>query len=179
MNHLVSKRGDWMHSETIAVHSGYEIEPSTKAGAVPIYQTVAYAFDTAKHGAALFSLEVEGHRYGRISNPPLLCSNGVLCPRRRCCPECGWNLRWRSLRPHKDIGSSSEVNCLVSEFLTERLPSVDLAHGDLARSKQCPEQHRRGLGGRQYRLGLDAALELLMEAFDRVGGTRALPLARR
>jgi O-acetylhomoserine (thiol)-lyase len=36
---------------------------------VPIYQTVAYAFDSAEHGAALFNLEVEGHRYGRISNP--------------------------------------------------------------------------------------------------------------
>src|SRR5277367_5366770 len=58
-----------MKSETIAVHCGYEPEPTTKAVAVPIYQTVAYAFDSAEHGAALFNLEVEGHRYGRISNP--------------------------------------------------------------------------------------------------------------
>jgi len=58
-----------MRSETLAVHSGYEVEPTTKAVAVPIYQTVAYAFDSAEHGAALFNLEVEGHRYGRISNP--------------------------------------------------------------------------------------------------------------
>lgn len=58
-----------MRSETIAVHGGYEVDPATKAVAVPIYQTVAYAFDSAEHGAALFNLEVEGHRYGRISNP--------------------------------------------------------------------------------------------------------------
>ena len=58
-----------MKSETIAVHCGYEPEPTTKAVAVPIYQTVAYAFDSAEHGAALFNLEAEGYRYGRISNP--------------------------------------------------------------------------------------------------------------
>jgi O-acetylhomoserine (thiol)-lyase len=58
-----------MRSETIAIHGGYEIDPTTKAVAVPIYQTVAYAFDSADHGAALFSLEVEGFRYSRISNP--------------------------------------------------------------------------------------------------------------
>src|SRR6516225_4296360 len=58
-----------MRSETIAIHGGYEIEPTTKAVAVPIYQTVAYAFDSAEHGAALFNLEVEGYRYSRISNP--------------------------------------------------------------------------------------------------------------
>jgi len=55
--------------ETIAIHGGYEDDPTTKAVAVPIYQTVAYAFDSADHGAALFNLEVEGFRYSRISNP--------------------------------------------------------------------------------------------------------------
>ncbi len=58
-----------MHNETIALHSGYEVEPTTKAVAVPIYQTVAYAFDSAEHGAALFDLEAEGYRYSRIGNP--------------------------------------------------------------------------------------------------------------
>ena len=58
-----------MRAETIAIHSGYEIEPTTKAVAVPIYQTVAYAFDSADHGAALFNLEAEGFRYSRIGNP--------------------------------------------------------------------------------------------------------------
>jgi O-acetylhomoserine (thiol)-lyase len=61
-------------SETIAIHGGYEIEPTTKAVAVPIYQTVAYAFDSAEHGAALFNLEADGFRYTRISNP----TNAVL-----------------------------------------------------------------------------------------------------
>src|SRR3989442_3936858 len=58
-----------MRDATIAIHSGYEVDPTTKAVAVPIYQTVAYAFDSADHGAALFNLEVEGYRYTRISNP--------------------------------------------------------------------------------------------------------------
>src|SRR5215471_3023005 len=61
--------GTNMKPETIAIHGGYEIDPATKAVAVPIYQTVAYAFDSADHGAALFNLEAEGHRYSRISNP--------------------------------------------------------------------------------------------------------------
>src|ERR671935_1487786 len=63
-----------MKPETIAIHSGYDVEPTTKAVAVPIYQTVAYAFDSADHGAALFNLEADGFRYSRISNP----TNAVL-----------------------------------------------------------------------------------------------------
>jgi O-acetylhomoserine (thiol)-lyase len=55
--------------ETIAIHGGYDVDPTTKAVAVPIYQTVAYAFDSADHGAALFNLEAEGYRYTRIANP--------------------------------------------------------------------------------------------------------------
>src|SRR6267154_1478617 len=58
-----------MRSETIAIHAGYEPDPATKSVAVPIYQTVAYAFDSADHGAALFNLEAEGYRYSRIANP--------------------------------------------------------------------------------------------------------------
>src|SRR3989441_2872803 len=58
-----------MRRETVAIHGGYGDDPATKAVAVPIYQTVAYAFDSADHGAALFNLEVEGFRYSRISNP--------------------------------------------------------------------------------------------------------------
>jgi O-acetylhomoserine (thiol)-lyase len=61
--------GEAMKSETIAIHGGYEPDPTTRAVAVPIYQTVAYAFDSAEHGAALFNLESEGYRYSRISNP--------------------------------------------------------------------------------------------------------------
>jgi O-acetylhomoserine (thiol)-lyase len=58
-----------MKSETVAIHGGYEVDPTTKAVAVPIYQTVAYAFDSADHGAALFNLEADGFRYTRIANP--------------------------------------------------------------------------------------------------------------
>jgi O-acetylhomoserine (thiol)-lyase len=58
-----------MRNETIAIHGGYQPDPTTKAVAVPIYQTAAYAFDSADHGAALFNLEVEGFRYSRIANP--------------------------------------------------------------------------------------------------------------
>ncbi len=58
-----------MKPETLAIHSGYEPDPTTKAVAVPIYQTVAYAFDSAEHAAALFNLEAEGFRYTRIQNP--------------------------------------------------------------------------------------------------------------
>jgi O-acetylhomoserine (thiol)-lyase len=58
-----------MRSETIAIHAGYEPDPATKSVAVPIYQTAAYAFDSADHGAALFNLEAEGFRYSRIANP--------------------------------------------------------------------------------------------------------------
>jgi O-acetylhomoserine (thiol)-lyase len=58
-----------MRRETVAVHGGYETDPTTKAVAVPIYQTVAYEFDSADHGAALFNLEAPGFRYSRISNP--------------------------------------------------------------------------------------------------------------
>ena len=58
-----------MKRETIAIHSGYDVDPTTKAVAVPIYQTVSYAFDSADHAAALFNLEAEGYRYTRIGNP--------------------------------------------------------------------------------------------------------------
>ena len=58
-----------MKRETIAIHGGFDADPATKAVAVPIYQTAAYSFDSAEHGAALFNLEVEGYRYSRISNP--------------------------------------------------------------------------------------------------------------
>jgi len=58
-----------MKPETIAIHGGYEPEPTTNAVAVPIYQTAAYAFDSADHAAALFNLETPGFRYTRIGNP--------------------------------------------------------------------------------------------------------------
>jgi O-acetylhomoserine (thiol)-lyase len=70
--------GQWssgaVQNATLALHAGFDMDPATRAIAVPIYQTVAYGFDDAEHGAALFNLEVDGHRYSRISNP----TNAVL-----------------------------------------------------------------------------------------------------
>jgi O-acetylhomoserine (thiol)-lyase len=78
-----------MHNATLALHAGYKPDPHTKAVAVPIYQNVAYAFDDAEHGAALFNLEKPGFRYSRIANPTtsvleervaaLECGVGSLC----------------------------------------------------------------------------------------------------
>ncbi len=58
-----------MKDETLAIHAGFKADPATKAVAVPMYQTVAYEFDNAQHGADLFNLVVEGNIYSRIMNP--------------------------------------------------------------------------------------------------------------
>ncbi|MBS1197305.1 MAG: sulfhydrylase [Proteobacteria bacterium] len=58
-----------MKIETLAVHAGYSPDPTTKAVAVPIYQTTSYAFDNTQHGADLFDLKVPGNIYTRIMNP--------------------------------------------------------------------------------------------------------------
>ncbi|APV37568.1 O-acetylhomoserine aminocarboxypropyltransferase/cysteine synthase family protein [Acinetobacter soli] len=55
--------------ETLAIHAGYQPDPTTKAVAVPIYQTTSYAFDNTQHGADLFDLKVQGNIYTRIMNP--------------------------------------------------------------------------------------------------------------
>jgi O-acetylhomoserine (thiol)-lyase len=64
-----SKEKNPMKLETIAVHGGYSPDPTTKAVAVPIYQTTSYAFDDTQHGADLFDLKVAGNIYTRIMNP--------------------------------------------------------------------------------------------------------------
>ncbi|MGF1757661.1 O-acetylhomoserine aminocarboxypropyltransferase/cysteine synthase [Photobacterium sagamiensis] len=58
-----------MKDETLSIHHGYQTDPTTKSVATPIYQTVAYEFDSAQHGADLFNLEVPGNIYTRIMNP--------------------------------------------------------------------------------------------------------------
>ncbi|RUM92150.1 MAG: bifunctional O-acetylhomoserine aminocarboxypropyltransferase/cysteine synthase, partial [Thiothrix sp.] len=58
-----------MKLESLALHSGYDSEPTTKAAAVPIYQTTSYTFDNTQHGADLFDLKVVGNIYTRIMNP--------------------------------------------------------------------------------------------------------------
>lgn len=63
-----------MKLESLALHAGYRSEPTTKAAAVPIYQTTSYTFDDTQHGADLFDLKVQGNIYTRIMNP----THGVL-----------------------------------------------------------------------------------------------------
>ncbi|WP_028533892.1 O-acetylhomoserine aminocarboxypropyltransferase/cysteine synthase family protein [Paludibacterium yongneupense] len=58
-----------MKLETLAVHAGYAPDPTTRAVAVPLYQTTSYAFDNTQHGADLFDLKVQGNIYTRIMNP--------------------------------------------------------------------------------------------------------------
>ncbi|MBW9257784.1 MAG: aminotransferase class I/II-fold pyridoxal phosphate-dependent enzyme [Candidatus Thiodiazotropha sp. (ex. Lucinisca nassula)] len=58
-----------MKLESLALHAGYDSEPTTKAAAVPIYQTTSYTFDDTQHGADLFDLKVVGNIYTRIMNP--------------------------------------------------------------------------------------------------------------
>ncbi|MEK7881671.1 O-acetylhomoserine aminocarboxypropyltransferase/cysteine synthase family protein [Methyloversatilis sp. NSM2] len=58
-----------MRFDTLAIHAGYSPDPTTKAVAVPIYQTTSYAFDDTQHGADLFDLKVKGNIYTRIMNP--------------------------------------------------------------------------------------------------------------
>ena len=58
-----------MKRETIALHAGYRSDPSTRAAAVPVYQTTSYTFDDTQHGADLFNLNVAGNIYTRIMNP--------------------------------------------------------------------------------------------------------------
>src|SRR5215217_4861842 len=74
--------------------------------------------------------------------------------------------RERRLRRDDGIGSGGEVNHALGWRLTEALPSIDLAHADLAGGEQGPEQHGRGLGRGQHGLRLDAPLELLVQPLD-------------
>ena len=63
-----------MKPETIALHAGYEGDPTTRAATTPIYQTTSFTFDDSQHGADLFNLAVPGNIYSRIMNP----TNAVL-----------------------------------------------------------------------------------------------------
>ena len=65
----------------------------------------------------------------------------------------------------------------VGDGLSERFPAIDLSHDDLPRGHQSPKQHRHGLGAWQHGLGLDAAAEFLVQAFDRICRSGRFPLA--
>lgn len=79
-----------MRIETLAVHAGYSPDPTTKSVAVPIYQTVAYEFESAQHGADLFNLAVPGQ--GRIFHHTLLVG----------CHHYGW-IDVQSSSPGADV----------------------------------------------------------------------------
>jgi len=68
-DNIAIQRRSLMKIDTIAVHGGYTPDPTTKAVAVPVYQTTSYAFDNTQHGADLFDLKVAGNIYTRIMNP--------------------------------------------------------------------------------------------------------------
>ena len=55
--------------ETLQIHAGQDVDPTTHSRAVPIYQTTSYTFDSAKHGADLFALKAFGNIYTRLMNP--------------------------------------------------------------------------------------------------------------
>src|SRR5690606_33788529 len=74
ISHLIINSRITIKLETLAIHAGYQPDPTTKAVAVPIYQTTSYAFDNTQHGADLFDLKVPGNIYTRIMNP----TNAVL-----------------------------------------------------------------------------------------------------
>jgi len=71
---IPAEKEETMKFETLAIHAGYQPDPTTKSVAVPIYQTTSYAFDSTQHGADLFDLKVPGNIYTRIMNP----TNAVL-----------------------------------------------------------------------------------------------------
>lgn len=58
-----------LHFETLQLHAGQEIDPTTRSRAVPIYQTTSYTFKDSEHGANLFALKEFGNIYTRIMNP--------------------------------------------------------------------------------------------------------------
>lgn len=81
-----------MKLETLAVHAGFSPDPTTRAVAVPIYQTTSFAFDDTQHGADLFDLKVAGNIYSRIMNP----TNDVLEQRMAALEggRCNWWYAW-------------------------------------------------------------------------------------
>src|ERR1700752_4816347 len=95
-------------------------------------------------------------------------------PSSRCRPECGWNYYRRNLRETNYSILYGEFNWLIDGLCGEGLPAIDLSHDDLSRRQQRPEQHGRGVGRWQDGLGFDASFELLVQAFDGVGGSCAL-----
>ena len=58
-----------MKFETICLHGGYNVEPTTLSRAVPVYRTASYQFNNTEHAAKLFALQELGNIYSRLMNP--------------------------------------------------------------------------------------------------------------
>ena len=131
-----------MKDETIAIHAGYQTEPTTKSVATPIYQTVAYEFDNAQHGADLFNLAVPGNIYSRIMNP----TNDVL-EQRVAALEQGIEVRFAENDSPEALATIAD-NTVASPVLLQPIQHgvvYTAAMGPaayIARAHGAPAQHR-------------------------------------
>ncbi len=100
---------------------------------------VRFAPEAAVHPESL-SLRSDNKKSLRSDNKKNQGHAGIWCR-----PGSGWNWAWRILREHEGIVSGCEVNRLIARLYGERLPSIDLAHVDLSRGEQRPEQHGCGV----------------------------------
>ena len=116
-----------MHIETLAVHGGYTPDPTTKSAAVPLYQTVAYAFDNAQHGADLFDLKVAGNIYTRIMNP----TQAVVEAQQQqaqvmpAVQSQGWQQGWQQPPPVQVVHSRQVVPVPVPVLNPSRIPVLN------------------------------------------------------
>ena len=83
-----------MKLESLALHCGYESEATTKAAAVPVYQTTSYTFDDTQHGADLFDLKVQGNIYTRIMNPTTAVLSNAWPQWKAVLPGWRWPREW-------------------------------------------------------------------------------------
>src|SRR5579864_9641158 len=110
---------------------------------------------TSKHRDTRASNDQIGH-----AGPAVL--NGCYRINGGCRPRCGWNYNWHNLRETNYSILCGEFKWLIDGRCGKTLPAIDLAHVDLAGSKQRPEQHGSRVRRRQHGLRLDPALELLV-----------------
>jgi O-acetylhomoserine (thiol)-lyase len=179
-------KGKQMRPETIAIHGGYEPDPATGSVAVPIYQTAAYAFESADHAAALFNLEADGFRYTRISNPTtevlerriaaLEGGIGSLCVSSG---QAAVNYAVMNLAgPGTNIVSAPQLYGTTYTLFAHLLPtqgvSVRMARSDDAEAiEACIDDNTRGIFCES--VGNPAGNICDIEAISRVARSRGLP----
>jgi len=103
-------------------------------------------------------------QYSPDLNPIENCFSKIKAHLRKagCRPKCGWNYNWHNLRETNYSILCGEFKWLIDGLCGKTLPAIDLAHVDLAGSKERPEQHGSRVRRRQHGLRLDPALELLV-----------------